>query len=226
MLWNGLPLIIFGSGGISKEVYNLIKDINRSNNQKIYDFIGFVGATNDEIGNEIIENHKVVTSDENIIDFVSKYALIGIIVPIGNPKIKANIYDKIKNIKNSVFPNIIHPNIMINEKSVKMGMGNIITAGVNMTCDIKIGNFNLINLNSTIGHDTEIGDFNVINPLVAVSGNVNIKNECLVGTGAQILQGLRISDNSTIGAGAVVVKDILESNTTVVGIPAKPIKWK
>lgn len=224
MLWNGLPLLVFGSGGISKEVYNLIKYINRSSNQKIFNFIGFVGANKDEIGNEIIDSYKVVSSDESIIDFVSDYALIGIVIPIGNPKIKANIYYKVRSIKNAVFPNIIHPNIILNEENVKMGIGNIITAGVNLTCDIEIGNFNLINLNSTIGHDTEIGDFNVINPLVAVSGNVNIKNECLVGTGAQILQGLKISNCSTIGAGAVVVKDILESNTTVVGIPAKPIK--
>ena len=224
MKWNGLPLLIFGSGGISKEVYNLIKDINRINNQKIYDIIGFVAANKDEIGNEIIDSYKVVSSDESVIDFVSDYAVIGIVIPIGNPKIKADIYNKVKALRNAVFPNIIHPSILFNEENIEIGIGNIITAGVCLTCNIKIGNFNLINLNSTIGHDTEIGDFNVVNPLVAISGNVNLKNECLVGTGAQILQGLNISNNSTIGAGAVVVKDIVEGNTTVVGIPAKPIK--
>jgi len=98
MLWNGLPLLVFGSGGISKEIYNLIKDINEYNNNKIFDIIGFIGANEDEIGNEIIDNHRVITSDENIEDFTQNYAVIGIVIPIGNPKIKANIYNKVKNI--------------------------------------------------------------------------------------------------------------------------------
>jgi hypothetical protein len=33
MVWKGLPLAIFGSGGISKEVYCLIKEITNINNK-------------------------------------------------------------------------------------------------------------------------------------------------------------------------------------------------
>ena len=42
MLWNGLPVIIFGSGGISKEIYSLIKYINSYSSSPIYNFIGFM----------------------------------------------------------------------------------------------------------------------------------------------------------------------------------------
>lgn len=222
MVWKGLPLAIFGSGGISKEVYCLIKEITNINN-KIFDFIGFIGERESEVGNEIIDGYKIVSCDDEIIEFTSKYKLIGLVIPIGNPKIKSSIYDKVSNISNVVFPNIIHPNICLDKNNVEVGKGNIITAGVNLTCDIKIGDFNLINLNCTIGHDTKIGNFNVINPLVAISGNVCIEHCCLIGTGSQILQGLNISKNSTVGAGAVVTKNV-EPNTTVIGIPAKPIQ--
>jgi len=223
MVWNGLPLIIFGSGGISKEVYCLIKDINRASNQQIFDFLGFIGSNQNEIGNEIIDSHKIISSDEEISDFAKKHPLIGMVIPIGNPVIKEKIYRKVENIRNAVFPNIIHPSVYLNKENVELGKGNIITSGVNLTCDIKIGDFNLINLNSTIGHDTVIKDFNVINPLASISGNVVINDCCLIGTGAQVLQGLVINRNSIVGGGAVVVKNV-ESDTTVVGIPAKPLK--
>lgn len=223
MIWKGLPLLIFGSGGISKETYNIVKQINEYNNQQVYHFIGFVENDISEIGNEIIDGFKVVTCDEYIEEYSSSFPVIGIVIPIGNPKIKSIIYNRIKNIGNAVYPNIIHPNVKSNFNNVKLGIGNILTAGVNLTCDIKIGNFNLINLNSTVGHDVKIGDFNVINPLVAISGNVSINKCCLIGTGAKILQQLSVEDNVTVGSGAVVVKDV-KKNSTVVGVPAKQIK--
>ena len=225
MTWEGLPLVIFGGGGISKEVYTLIKSINKKNNNKVFKFLGFIGENESEIGNEIIDNFEIISSDESIFEFTSKFPIIGMVIPIGNPNIKKIVYSKIRNISNIVFPNIIDPNIDFDKENLEIGKGNIISSGVNLTCDVSIGDFNLINLNCTIGHDTEIGNFNVINPISAISGNVCIESCCLVGTGAQILQGLRVKDNSTIGAGAVVIKDV-ESNTKVVGIPAKPILGK
>ena len=223
MNWNGLPVLIFGSGGISKETYNLIKQINMHNSQQVYDVLGFVEDEESKIGKEVIGGLKVITCDDALTDYSGSFSVIGIVIPIGNPKVKSIIYNRIKNIENAVYPNIVHPSIKFDANDVKLGIGNIITSGVNLTCDIRIGNFNLVNLNCTIGHDTVVEDFNVINPLVAVSGNVTIKNCCLIGTGAKILQQLRIGDNAAVGSGAVVIKDV-EENSTVVGVPAKRIK--
>ncbi|NBI07139.1 acetyltransferase [Senegalia massiliensis] len=223
MKWNGLPLLIFGSGGISKETYNIIKQINLHNGQQVYDFLGFVEDDISKVGNEIIDGYNVITCDNDIAEYTRYFPVIGVVIPIGNPKVKSIIYNKINNIRNIVYPNIIHPSVKFDIDNVKLGIGNILTAGVNLTCDIKIGNFNLINLNCTVGHDTELKDYNVINPLVAISGNIIIKNGCLIGTGAKILQELTVNDNSIIGSGAVVVRDV-EENSTVVGVPAKLIK--
>lgn len=225
MIWNGLPLIIFGSGGISKEVYQLIKNNNIVSNYQSFDFIGFVEHSDSEIGKHVIDNYTVISSDRDIYNFTSKYPILGIVIPIGNPNLKSLIYEKVKNIPNVVFPNIIHNRVSLNKDTINMGEGNIITEGVKLTCNINMGNFNLINLNSTIGHDTDIGDFNVINPLVAISGNVVLRDKCLIGTGANILQGITIDSATTVGAGAVVIKDV-KKDSTVVGVPAKNIKIK
>lgn len=223
MIWNGLPVVIYGTGGISKEVYQLIKTINLQCKQKSYEIMGFISDDEVKIGEVIIEDTKVVASDENFNTYSSKFPILGAIIPIGNPKIKEIIYKKICCLDNVVFPNIIHPTVDFHFDVNQMGHGNILCSGVAITCNVNMGNFNLVNLNSTIGHDTIIGDYNVINPLVAISGNVKIGCKSLIGTGSKILQNLSIANLSTIGAGAVVVKSIEHENLTYVGIPAKPL---
>lgn len=221
--WKGLPILIIGSMGTSLESYQLINDINNANKQHIFQFLGFIEKDESSIGETIIDGYSVIGSDNTIEKLIQDYQLVGIVIPSGFPAIKSRIYQNLPKRPNIVFPNLIHPSAEFNMVNNEMGMGNIITAGCKLTCNIKIGNFNYINLNSSIGHDVLIGDFNVINPLVAISGNVNIGNRCLIGTGAQVLQGLRVHDQAQIGAGAVVTKDVQES-ITVVGIPAKELR--
>lgn len=223
MIWNGLPLLIFGTGGISKETYNIVKQINNNNNQKVYNFLGFVGEKHEEVGKQVIDSFSVVASDEDIMEYSKEFTIIGIVIPIGNPKIKYNIYSKLSKIKNFVYPNIIHNKAIIDYNFVNLGVGNIFAAGTNLTCNINIGNFNLLNLNSTVGHDTTIGNFNVINPQVSISGNVSIGNRCLLGVGSTVLQQLTIKDDVVVGASALVTKNV-EANSTVIGIPARRIK--
>lgn len=222
MLWLGLPIVIFGTGGISKEVYHLIEEINKVNNIDVFNFLGFVEGEVSGVENEVINSYKVVSSDNGFEEYSRKYDILGVVIPQGNSKTKEKIFNKIKHIKNIVYPNIIHPNVTFDKKSLNLGVGNIITSGVRLTCDIKIGNFNLINLNCTIGHDVQIGSYNIINPCATISGNVKINNNCLVGTGANILQGLSIDNNVNVGAGAVVIKNV-QKEKTVVGVPAKNI---
>lgn len=220
MIWNGLPVVIFGSSGTSKDALHIIEEINSFNKSTILNFLGFVEDDKTKIGEIVTKGYKIITCDNEFVDFTSRYKIIGIFIPMGVPKVKKHIFEKINNIENIVFPNLIHPNVTFDKYTVSFGFGNIIGSSANLTHDIKIGNFNLINNSSTIGHDCKIGDYNVINPCATISGNVQIENECLIGTGANILQQLSLGSNVTVGAGAVVTKDI-EDNKVVVGIPAR-----
>ena len=218
--WGGLPLVIFGTRGISCEVANTIIDINDFNNSKVFDLLGFITEDRGAVGTKC-SDISIVACDETFSEFIEPFNVIGIVVPIGTPKFKRKIVEKLPlDKKNIVFPNIIHPTAVINKKYISLGVGNIVEAGVKFTLDIKIGNFNLFNLNTTVGHDVIIEDYCVINPLVSISGRVNIKNDVLIGTGANILERLEIGENSIIGAGAVVTKNI-EPDTVAVGIPAR-----
>lgn len=223
MEWNGLPLVIFGTEGMSKEVKCIIDKINSQNFVKQYDFIGYIGESNEDI-NKQVSGGIIVSSDEKFEEFISKYKIIGVVIPLGFPQVKRKIYNKLKKYDKIVYPNIISPNANVMDlKSIEMGIGNIIVSGVTITTDIKIGNFNLFNMNATIGHDVVIEDYCVINPQAAVSGNVHIKSAALIGAGSAVKQGLTIGENSIIGLGGFIVKDV-EDNDTVICNPAKSMK--
>ncbi|WP_312813205.1 DapH/DapD/GlmU-related protein [Sedimentibacter sp.] len=220
MMWNGLPIVIFGSGGTSKDALHIIEEINKINQEKILNFIGFVEQSKKRIGEVVTKGYEVITCDGEFDKFSNKFKVLGIILPMGIPKIKMRIYENIRFLDNIVFPNIIHPNVTFDKETISFGIGNVIASGAILTHDIIIGNFNLINNNASIGHDCIIGNNNVINPSATISGNVIIKDNCLIGTGANILQQISLGDNVTIGAGSVVTKDV-EDNIIVVGVPAK-----
>ena len=212
-------LYIIGSGGLGKEVFCVITDIN-NNGSPEYDFKGFIDYQS--AVNEIsIGNVKFPVIDED--DFLSTVLAsdnICLAIGIGSPKSIQKVSRKFKDYQ---FPNLIHPNFIGQMEAINMGKGNVITAGNIFTCDITIGNFNYVNLACTVGHDSIIGSFNVINPGCNISGGVKIGDLNLLGTNATILQYLSIGDYNILGAGGVLTKGI-ENNQVFVGSPAKFLK--
>lgn len=149
---------------------------------------------------------------------------VDVVIGIGHPRIRQRIAHQLSRNRSLTFPNLIHPNVEIDQQYVSIGRGNIIANGAILTCDITIGDFNLLNWNVTVGHDACLGSYNVVNPGSNISGGVHLGNMCLLGTGCQVLEGVHIANGTTIGAGGVVLRDILSENLVHVGIPARPIK--
>ena len=208
-------IIILGAGGLAREVVFVIEEINRISPK--WKILGYADLQEEKVGKKV-GKHSIICTEEDLLQ-----KEVSVAVGIGNPKILQELYEKLKKYPNLSFPNLLHPNIVLDSETVIMGEGNIVCAGSVFTVNVKVGSFNYFNLACTYGHDTEIGNACVVNPGVNVSGGAKIGDACLIGTGAKILQYINIGSESRIGAGAVVIKDVPPS-MTVVGVPAEPLK--
>lgn len=75
----------------------------------------------------------------------------------------------------ATFINIIHPSAIISS-DVKIGVGNLICAGVVIEPGCEIGNHCIIGANCTIGYDCKIGNFINVG-IGSTIGNNNIIND-------------------------------------------------
>lgn len=213
--WNGLPIVIFGTSGNSKEVLYIVEGINKKCSTSVYDIKGFVSENKNQVGNNI-HNHKVICCDDTLEEYICNLPVVGVIIPVTKYTIKRKIVDRLKEYNNIVFPNIIaSTTIITDEKNFKIGVGNIIAEGSILTCDVEIGDFNFINNGCTIGHEVKIENYCAINPLVSISGNVTIKSDVLIGASSSIKQGIVVEEKATVGLGAFVVKDVEASSTMI-----------
>jgi sugar O-acyltransferase (sialic acid O-acetyltransferase NeuD family) len=212
------PIFIIGAGGLGKEVYNLIDDINSIS--PTYDIKGFldkdISKKQVKIGNRIIE----VFKEDFFLEKKFKHQNVHLAIAIGSPNAISKVCKFYKGISEFIFPNLIHPTVQYRNDAIDMKEGNIISANSQISVDVEFGSFNFINLTCTIGHDTKIGSFNVINPGVNLSGGVIVGNNNLIGTNSTILQYLQIGNNNTITAASFLSKDV-ENNLILVGNPAR-----
>lgn len=117
------------------------------------------------------------------------------------------------------FPPIVHPSAVV-ARSVQVGSGAQVMAGVVLQPNCRVGENVLVNTRASVDHDCVIESDVHVAPGVTVSGSVVIERGAHVGTGATIVQGRRIGAQSIVGAGALVLRDVMPG-TTVTGLPAK-----
>lgn len=206
------PLYVLGTSGLAREMVQLASQIGG------WDFVGFVSNGSEPIGTPI-GSGQVVTTDQALL---AEDPDADVVLGIGRPAARLAAARRLSAAKRLRFPTLIHASAVCDLRDVKLGHGNVITAGCVFTVDIVVGDYNIFNWQTTVGHDARIGAGNVLNPSVNVSGYVVVGDAVLIGTGAQVLEGRTVGDGATVGAGAVVTHDVA-AGTTVVGVPARLI---
>jgi sugar O-acyltransferase (sialic acid O-acetyltransferase NeuD family) len=210
-------LVILGSAGLAKEFFLYIK----RSQPEIKNFI-FVNDLDDD-------QHKITISGISypvVKDwrFDSSYYFT---VAVGNPKIKSILVKKALESGLIPAPTFVDIDAKILDKTIKLGVGGVISPGCILTTNISIGDFTTLNLNTTVGHDTIIGDFVTTNPGVHISGHCIIGNMNEFGTGCIVRDRLTIGNNKMFGAQSAIVKSILgNENEVFIGVPTKPLNKK
>lgn len=200
---------IFGAGSLINDINDTIESIG----QRI-DFL----ILNMELDQHLLEKIPSSIKIKRLEDFQpsTDHYLFGFIDPNKKP-----FLESLKEF-NLHYSNLIHKFSYVS-KTVKMGQGNYISAGVVLATNVCLGNFNYINRLVSVGHDTELLNFNHLGPSSTVAGNCKIGNNNSLGAGSVIINNLRIKDEITIGAGGVVVNDILDPGTYA-GVPVRYLK--
>ncbi len=213
-------IAIIGAGGFAREVRWLLSEISRSQEQE-YDFAGFIVSDLSRLGeydsqDEVLGNYSWLEAHRSEIDALA----LGIGSPAARLKVSADVEELFPDI---AWPPLVHPSVLLDRPSCRIGKGVLLCAGVIGTVNLVLEPFCMVNLACTLGHEAILGRGAVLNPTVNISGGVHLAAGVLVGTGAQILQYVRVGAAAKVGAGAVVTKDVAPGDT-VVGIPAKPLR--
>lgn len=206
------PLVIIGAGGLGREVFDLVRDINRSG--PTFDVLGFLD--DGDVDARLLERlgAPLLGSTSTLAGLDALYVIgIGTVAPRRRIDAMARTWLRTAG-------TLTHPSATIGS-DVLIGEGAMIAAGVRLATHTVVGRHSQVNLNSTIGHDAIVEDFATLYAGVHVSGGCVIEEGATLGTGSVILPKVRVGRGAVVGAGAVVVRDVAPG-TTVVGAAARP----
>ncbi|WP_452603022.1 acetyltransferase [Pontimicrobium sp. MEBiC06410] len=198
-------VFLYGASGHSKVIINTLELLG----------ISIARIFDDDLNKKELLSYKVNRFNKLLIQNIP------CIISIGNNIIRKKIAENYKELK---FLSINHPSAII-DKSVNIGEGTVVMAGVVVNSSSIIGKHCIINTTASIDHDCLINDFVHISPNATLCGNVTVGQCSQIGAGSVIIQGVTIGDNVIVGAGSVVLEDV-PNDTIVVGNPAKPINKK
>lgn len=218
-----IPTLIFGTSGASKDIYYWLKAVNLDSKDKCYELIGLIDNDDKVQGATFFEDIPVIGSDSDVSGIIEGMDRVALIVPFGNPYLRKKVVEKMCELDNVFFPNIIHPTAIYDPEAGKMGIGNHIGPGVILASEFTLGDFNYISIGARLGHDIKLGNYNSINPAASCAGNVVFGDRNTLSINATVIEEIRICDDVIIGGSAIVTKDINEPGTYV-GVPFKKIK--
>lgn len=203
-------LLLYGGGGQGKVVLDIVQEAGRDR------IIGILDDDPQRRGEEF-QGYPILGGAEVLADPRHRQALV--LVALGDNRQREAVARRVAALERR-FGQAIHPAAHL-AKSVRVGPGTVIMAGVVINPDVVIAEHVVVNTASSIDHDCTVGSFVHISPGVRLAGGVVVGHGAHIGIGASVLTGVRIGRGAVVGAGAVVIEDVGD-DATVMGVPAKP----
>lgn len=202
-------VVIFGAGGHGKVILDILLE-SRIN------VAGFIDDNPASHGTKIL-GYPVLGGWPYLV----KNKKLGLVVGIGNNKIRRKIFEKAVRERITVV-NAVHPKAVVS-RFTKLGEGVVIMAGAVINPGAVLENGVVVNTGASVDHDCHLEEFSHIWPGANLAGTVRVGADAYVGTGASVIQNITIGKNAIVGAGAAVVRNVPE-HVIVVGVPAVEIK--
>lgn len=194
------PVIIFGSGGLAKEVIGYIESDGE------YYVEGIVST---EPCNNPAYPYEVRAA-------VDPKWEGGYILAVAEPAVKRAIVAA--NLDKWI--TYAHSSAHISPYAT-IGRGCVFAPQSILAGDPVLGRFVFLNTNATVGHDSVVGSYVTLYPNTEICGDCGIGEDVIFGIGAYAFPKVTIVKGAKVSAGAVVRKSVL-TPVTVYGDPAKP----
>ncbi len=205
-------IVIYGSGGMAREVVELIGDINRI--KPAWRVLGYLDDIKGDSG-EVINGYKILGTGQLLLNFEKP---VNVVIAVSNPEAKESIYKKITGYPVK-FPVLIHPSARVAE-SAKIGEGSVIGIDCIVSVNVCIGRHVFLNMRTVAGHDAVIGDYCSCLVNCIIAGDVTIGERSLLGSGCIIMEKTKIGKRVRVGMGSIVSSDV-QDNHVVMSRPSK-----
>ena len=210
-------LVIIGAGGSSRDIIDLVGDINRhaSAGGQRWDIRGLLDDDQDKRG-QIICGIPVIGPVSRATD-LRAHLVVGI-ASHRNRRVRKAIVERL-GLDPTRYATLVHPSASVSSRA-RIGAGTVVLQKVAIGAQVTLGRHVLISSAVTIGHDTAISDYVSMASQVAIAGRVVMLESVYVGVSACLREGVKVGEGSLIGMGSVVTCDV-EAGGTVVGNPAR-----
>jgi len=210
-------IVIFGAGGMGREVRQIIERINVQEGRARC--LGFLVDEGFSVPSRV-DGLPVVVG----LDGLAAMPKAALIVAVGDPAARRRIIGRVQARFRNPFVSLVDPRATCGDPTAP-GPGSVVAAGAVITSNVVIGDHVIVNVGATVSHDVRLSNFATLAPGVHIAGSVNIGEGVELGIGCSVIPRINIGAWATVGAGAVVTKDV-PPNATVVGVPARVVQTR
>jgi sugar O-acyltransferase (sialic acid O-acetyltransferase NeuD family) len=214
-----IPLVIIGTGGTSRDIFDVVCDINDADDVPAFECVAFLDD-NASLWGQVLHGVPVRGPIRAARDFRGCLFVNG----IGSPQNYSRKPELIAQLDMPAdrFATIVHPTASVS-RTARIGLGSVIFQHVTVASSARIGEHVVVLPNSIVSHDVDVGDYTCVAGGVSISGSARIGRGCYIGTKAAIIGGATIGDGSLVGMGSVVLRDV-PPGIIAAGNPARTLR--
>ena len=206
------PLVIFGIGGLARELWGWIKSAKDCKPRK-------------RVAAFVVDGVPAFKSYDGVPvmgrEQARQLGSVEYLIAIADPQARKKLSIELDAFDWSA-GKYIHESAMLGV-NLSIGRGTMVFPRCSISSDVTIGEHVLVNGGTAIGHDCVVGSYTSLLGGISVNGSVVLGEGVLVGAGAIIHPGKQVGDGATIGMASAVFRNVA-AGQTVLGNPAKRLR--